>query len=296
MRILITGANGFLGKIITSTLTGNEIYTLGRNAPMNYVFDLAKEIPLLDKKFDVVVHAAGKAHTMVSNKSLPAEFFHVNYQGTLNLLQGLKKEPPNSFVLISTVAVYGRESGNLITEDAPLLAKDPYGKSKVMAETAVSEWCQKYNVKCTILRLPLIAGPNPPGNLHAMIYGIQNGKYANVGGGKARRSIVLASDVAEIIIDAAQIGGIYNLTDGQNPSFHELSMLIATQLNKRKVMNIPFWSAFFLALAGNYLGNKLPLNSEKLKKITLDLTFDDRKARTLLNWNPTPVLNGFKIR
>jgi nucleoside-diphosphate-sugar epimerase len=60
-------------------------------------------------------------------------------------------------------------------------------------------------------------------------------------------------------------------------------------------MNMPFWFAMLVAKFGDLLGNKVPLNTNKLKKITSDLTFDDNKARAAFGWEPTPVLEGFKI-
>ncbi len=107
--------------------------------------------------------------------------------------------------------------------------------------------------------------------------------------------MVLAEDVAKIIPKVAEIGGIYNLTDGYHPSFKELSMLIAKQLNKKPPLNLPSFLVRIIAFAGDLLGSRAPLNSDKLKKITSDLTFDDTKARRILDWNPSLVLEGFRI-
>jgi nucleoside-diphosphate-sugar epimerase len=165
----------------------------------------------------------------------------------------------------------------------------------VEAEMIIQEWCKKNNVICAILRLPLIAGPNPPGNLKSMINGIKKGYYFNIAGGKAKKSMVLAEDVAKIIPVAARVGGIYNLTDGHHPSFSELSMLIAKQSGKSTPFNIPMWLAKLMAKTGDLIGPKAPVNSDKLIKITSDLTFDDSKARQYLGWKPISVLKGFKI-
>ncbi|MGE7773627.1 NAD-dependent epimerase/dehydratase family protein [Chitinophaga sp. NPDC101104] len=297
-KALLTGANGFLGRWISEALeqSGFRVATLGRSECSEYRFDLINEIPGFDEAFDLVVHAAGKAHVAVSTAHPAEDFRKVNTVGTMHLLSALDSQPPAAFVLISTVAVYGVDTGNNISEDAPLLASDPYGSSKIEAEKAVRRWCEERNVKCSILRLPLVAGPNPPGNLNEMINGIQKGRYANIGNGSARKSIVLASDVAAIIATAAENPGIYNLTDGYHPTFCELSMHIAQQLGRRKVPTIPFWLARILSLAGDLTGGGLPINSLKFRKITLDLTFEDTRARTHLGWKPTPVLQGFKIK
>ena len=183
----------------------------------------------------------------------------------------------------------------MIDEDAALNARDPYGLSKIEAEKIIINWCERNNVLCTILRLPLLVGENPPGNLGAMIKGIKKGYYMNIAGGLAKKSMVMADDVANAIIKASLVGGIYNLTDGYHPSFKELSNHIAQQLNKKAPFNIPNWTAKLLANVGDVLGNKAPFNSYKLSKIKADLTFDDSKARNAFGWNPQPVLQSFKV-
>lgn len=299
-KILITGASGFLGSEISTYLNDHkfEIVTLGRSIKSKLQCDLRKEAPQLkSNNLTFVVHAAGKAHSVPGTVEEIQDFYDVNVIGTLNLLKGLENSAiPQSFIFISTVAVYGKERGHLIDENEPLSAKDPYGQSKILAEELIQNWCEKHKVVCTILRLPLIAGPKPPGNLGSMIKGIQKGYYFNIDGGKAKKSIVLAEDVAKIIPIAAEVGGIYNLTDGYHPSFKELSSLLAQQLNKNAPRNIPFVLAKSLALLGDICGESAPINSSKLKKITSHLTFDDSKARNLLKWNPASVLKGFKIK
>ncbi|WP_374951139.1 NAD-dependent epimerase/dehydratase family protein [Mucilaginibacter sp.] len=296
MSILLTGANGFLGREISKYLNNQHIVTLSRSEA-DFAIDLSKMIPEFLPEVEIVVHAAGKAHSVPKTNVEKQAFFDVNVTGTLNLLKGLESAVlPKSFIFISTVAVYGADTGTLIPETAPLNAADPYGRSKIEAELIVKDWCKHNKVICTILRLPLIAGPNPPGNLRSMINGIKKGFYFNIDGGKAKKSIVLAEDVSVLIPVVANIGGIYNLTDGDHPSFKMLSDLIAVQTNKKNPPNIPKWLARLFANVGDLLGAKAPINSSKLLKITSDLTFDDSKARQILNWHPTTVLTGFKIK
>ena len=296
MNCLLTGVNGFLGKIISQQISkSNKLWGLSRSGA-DYNFSLEKEIPIFNLKFDLVVHSAGKAHSIPKTEFEKQEFHEVNRTGTSNLLKGLEKSGlPFQFVFISSVAVYGQDTGNLICENHSLLAKDPYGLSKIHAEYLVQEWCNKHNIICTILRLPLLVGESPPGNLGAMIMGIKKGYYLNIAGGSAKKSMVLAEDVAKSILKVAEIGGIYNLTDGYHPSFEELSNYISTQLDKRKPRNMPLWLARIIANFGDLLGNTAPLNTNKLKKLTSDLTFDDNKARDEFKWDPTPVLVGIKI-
>ena len=295
MKILITGSTGFLGCKIQYGLKGHDIETLSRSNS-NYNFDLASHVPIFDGQFDLVIHAAGKAHSRPKTEIEKQEFYYINVEGTKNLLDGLSKSGvPKYFVFISSVSVYGHEIGCEIDESTLLVASDPYGLSKIKAEKIVLHWCKKNNVICTVLRLPLLVGPNPPGNLKSMINAIRMGFYFNIAGGSARKSMVLVSDVSNYIIRASVVGGIFNLTDGYHPNFKELSNCIADQLGKKYVPNIPMFFAKILAFWGDITGPKFPINSDNLKKITSTLTFDDSKARKAFNWDPTPVLKGFKI-
>jgi nucleoside-diphosphate-sugar epimerase len=128
-----------------------------------------------------------------------------------------------------------------------------------------------------------------------MLIAIKRGYYFNIGAGKAKKSMVLAEDVAKVILKALEIGGVYNLTDGYHPSFSELSYHISKQLGKKKPLNMPLWLAKIASRLGDLFGIIAPLNTIKMKKITSDLTFDDSKARQTFGWNPINVLEGFKI-
>jgi len=296
MDILLTGSNGFLGKIIKSELNHNKIIGLSRSGSADIFCDLSKQVPIIPA-VDVVIHAAGAAHFVPKNKKESDVFFDTNVTGTENLLSAISSSSkyPKSFVFISTVAVYGKDSGQLISEQSPLEATEPYGLSKIRAEEIINEWCKVNNIRCTILRLPLIIGNNPLGNLKTMINGISKGFYFNISGGKAKKSMVLASDVVQILPKLFDIEGIFNLTDGYHPSFKELSQLFSKQLGKPNPKNIPGWLAEIMAGIGDLIGAKSPISSNKLQKILSDLTFDDSKARAHFGWKPTRVLEGFTL-
>ncbi|MEC5166461.1 nucleoside-diphosphate-sugar epimerase [Flavobacterium sp. PL11] len=291
--LLITGSSGFLGRIVFDYIKLQDftITTIGR-ANSDIICDFSKIIPVINVvNVDLVIHLAGKAHSVPRTDIEIQSFFDVNVKGTENLLKGLEQNNlPKQFVFISSVSVYGATTGININEEHPLMATDPYGKSKILAEKLIQDWCAKNMVICTILRLPLVVGTNPPGNLGAMIKGIKKGFYFNIGGGKAKKSMVLASDVALLIPVVAPIGGIYNLTDRRHPNFFDLSTAIASSNNKKKPLNMSVSLAKSLGRLGDFLGENSPINSLKIQKITSDLTFDDSKAVKKINWNPQSVL------
>lgn len=292
--ILVTGANGFLGRHICQAIPAQELYTLSRTDARLPV-DLAQPFTLPDRPYTTVIHAAGKAHSLPRTETEKQAFYDVNTQGTAHLLQALEQltQLPESFVLISTVAVYGLEEGKDITEDAPLRAVSAYGQSKVMAEKLALDWCQKYGVRCTILRLPLLAGEDAPGNLGSMQAAIRKGRFFTIGGGRAHKSMVLAADVAKALIPLSAIGGVYHLTDGQHPTFRQLGSAMATQSGKKAPGNIPYVLALLASAVGELIPG-FPLNRSSLRKMTTDLTFDDQKARNTGLWHPQPVLDFYR--
>ena len=297
MKLLFTGASGFLGNTVYPLLSEYyEVSTIGLALEDDYTLNLAQEIPILKEKYDIVFHAAGKAHSVPKDEVEKQSFFNVNLQGTKNLCKAFENnEKPKAFIFVSTVAVYGCDYGENITEEHPLNGMTPYALSKIQAEQYLQEWCNKHHVTLGIIRPSLIAGPNPPGNLGAMINGIRNGKYFSIAGGRARKSVLMVQDIANLIPLLAEKGGIYNVCDTYQPTFRELESVICRQLGKSMPLSIPYWLAKSMAVVGDCLGSKAPVNSLKLNKITKYLTFSNEKAMRELGWKPMNVLENFKI-
>ena len=296
-KLLFTGGTGFLGKNAMPILKQSyEVTTCGITPNDMIKANFVTEVPNLSEKYDIVLHACGKAHVVPKTEAEKQAFFDVNYTGTKHLCEALEKVGvPKALVFISTVAVYGCDFGEMITEEHPLNGYTPYAKSKIMAEEYLMKWCKKNNVVLGILRPSLLAGKGAPGNLGAMVNGVSKGFYMNIAGGKVVKSILMAEDIARIIPSLTKKGGIYNVCDTRQPSFGELSLSVAKQLGKGKPINIPYWMAWCMAKVGDLLGNKAPINSYKLEKMTKSLTFSNEKARKELGWEPMDVLDNYKI-
>lgn len=284
--LLLTGASGFVGHHILPLLRQDyTVTTCGRKVGQDVICDLTQDVPVFDHAFDVVVHAAGKAHVTPKNDQEVQAFFEVNEQGTINLCRGLERiGVPQSFIYLSSVAVYGLDEGEAVDETWPLNGRTPYAQSKIKAESYLQAWCTAHHVLLTILRPSLMVGPNPPGNLNRMIKGIRQGRYLNIAGGRARKSMLMVEDIARIIPLVENLGGIYNLCDDEHPSFKALSELISRQLRRKTPLNIPYW------LARCFL-----FNSHLFLKMTQSLTFSNQKAKATLGWCPTDVLTHFRI-
>ncbi|MCL6260023.1 NAD-dependent epimerase/dehydratase family protein [Aquiflexum sp. TKW24L] len=294
-NVIVTGGKGFLGKVLVAGFDGNVI-SLGRTADNAIICDLSNEVPKIPFNTNIIIHNAGKAHVIPNTLAEEKEFFLVNSKGTYNLLKGIDSSGAtlSQLVLISTVAVYGKENGIDINEEFPLNGDTPYALSKIEAEVLVTDWGKKNNIPVLIFRLPLIVGKNPPGNLGKMITGIKSGKYFSINNGRARRSLVLADDVVKCIPNNIGKSGIFNLTDGVHPTFKEIEKVIVNQLGVKTPKNMPKILAKILCVVGDRL-IKFPFNSKIYLKMANDLTFNDHKARRELNWKPREALDFFEV-
>jgi len=203
---------------------------------------------------------------------------------------------PRVVLIASTVAVYGLASGSDIDENTPRMADDPYGRSKIEAEDFLRAWGEERGVGVGIARLPLVAGKGAPGNLGAMVRALRNGRYFGVGDGSARRSMVLADDVAEgLCLIAQHGGGLFHLTDRRHPSFRELELALCGALGRRPPRRLPLGFAQAAGLVGSCvsgLGLPAPVTHAAIAKMTSSLTFDDSCAVGALGWAPSAVVDA----
>ena len=289
MNILITGSSGFLGKNLIHHFEKINIpvNTIGRH-DCDYICNLDSEKTNLDTTFDLVIHCAGIAHFDINSTSHLSKNISI-----LNNLISSFNVKPKKFIFISSVSVYGIKEGFGIKENSPLEPKDNYGKSKVFCENIISNWCEKHGVILTILRLPLIIGNYPVGNFKKMVSGIKNGKYFNINYGTSKRSMILVSDIFDIIIPISNIGGIYNMTDNNDPSYFDMSKIIAKKYNK-KTYNLPYPFSFLFAVCSSLFFPIIPFNISIYRKMTQTLTFNSEKIQKTLNWQPNSVLNALE--
>ena len=295
-KLLFTGGTGFLGRNVRPILDQRyEVTTCGITPDDMIKANLAKEVPELPEKYDIVLHACGKAHVVPKTEAEKQAFYDVNYTGTIHLCDALEKVGvPKAIIFISTMSVYGDVAGSNSTEETPLRGDSPYADSKIKAEQYLTDWCSKNGVVLGILRPSLLAGEGAPGNLGAMVNGIKTGKYLSIAGGKAKKSILMAEDIANLVPLVAKKGGVYNVCDDYNPSFGELEASIAKQLGKRKPISIPYWMAKCLALIGDVFSS-FPINSPRLEKIVTSDTWSNEKAKRELGWKPMDVLDNYRI-
>lgn len=297
-KLLFSGASGFLGHNVVPILSKQyDITTIGITRHDNIKANIAQEVPSLLEKYDVILHAAGKAHVYPKNQEEIQSFYDVNYEGTVNICKALEKVGlPKSFIFISTLDVYGLAVGECIDETYPKNPKTHYAISKLKAEEFLIDWAKERGVILGILRPSLMIGPNPPGNLKAMIKGIQKGYYVNISGGHTRKSLMMIQDIAYLVQKIENVGGVYNVCDNRHPSYNELGICISKQLGKsHNPLSIPYWIAWCIAKVGDIIG-VLPIDSHRLEQLTKSNTYSNEKAKKMLGWEPLDVIENFKIK
>lgn len=308
MKLLLTGYPGFIASPVKKWFESHGwiVDTLGlmpttgeSQKGIHYVCNLVGETPVLqDEPYDLVIHAAGMAHFIPKTQSDIQKFYDVNVQGTLHILDALQPSPPKSIIFISSVTVYGMETGEMISEDQPLQPKTPFGKSKVLAEKLILNTSFNKDVVRGIVRLPLVAGKDAPGNLGSMIKAIKKGMYFNVSGGKAVRSVVLNNDIAPFLYELSKHGGTYNFTDRHGLTYASLYEEIQKNVFCPRRPNLPYWVAWCLALGGECLRFVIrcpvPFDFYRLEKLTTSLTFDSSLAEKDIPFCPRPVLENIK--
>lgn len=293
-KLLLTGGYGFIGRNVKPLLDESyEVTTLGLNPKNDIQADLSAGVPSVGS-CDIVLHTAGRAHIVPKNEDEAREFYDINYQGTVNLCASMEKAGvPETFIYVSTTAVYGCDEGENIDETYVLDARTPYAKSKLMAEVFLNEWCWKHSVNLAVIRPPLVVGPNPPGNLGRLIQGIKTGRYLCIGGGKAKKSVLMVQDIARLVPLLEKTAGHYNVCSDDQPTFRDIEMLVCDQLKMKSPKVLPLWAARIFARIGDGLGSKAPINTRVLNKITKSLTFSNEKAKSELGWKPLSIKENY---
>lgn len=291
----MTGASGYLGKEIYSFFKNKKYptITVGRSNVNDIICDLSLEIPSVqEQSIDVLIHAAGKAHTIPKTEIQRKEFFDVNFIGTKNLLKGFGENLPSTIIFISSVAVYGVDSGENIDEYFPLNGQTAYAKSKIMAENEFLIFGKNNNINTVILRLPLITGTSPSGNLGEMINAIRKGFYFRIGNGHSKRTIISTEEVAKVCEIMIGKNGVFNLADSYHPMICEIDKKIGDVYGKR-IKILPKYLLKQVSRLGDVLPI-FPLNSAKFSKLSKSLTFSNSKILKYIDWVPGDSLDKLK--
>ena len=296
--ILITGANGFVGSNLYRSLVqdyrllGVDITTRGKFPPLDiYGWEELDSIP----HCSAIIHLAGKAHD-TSNTTRGEEYFEVNVGLTRKIFDYFLQSQAEKFIFFSSVkAVADAVKDDVLTEEAIPDPRTPYGRSKLAAEEYINKSAvssQQSAVRSIyILRPVMIHGPGNKGNLNLLYNVVRKSIPWPLGAFDNRRSYASIGNVSFVIrqlLERPVEPGIYQVADDEPVSTNDLIRLIARSLNHRpKILRLPPGLIRALARTGDLL--HLPLNSERLKKLTESYVVSNAKLKAALGIEKMPV-------
>lgn len=304
MKILITGVHGFVGTNLVKALSSEHtIYGLDIVSPIKegvrFTFgweylDMDNEIPAVD----AIIHLAGKAHD-TKNEAAADVYFKVNTDLTKKIYDYfLKSNRAKKFIFFSTAKAAADKVEGILTEDVVPSPVGPYGESKIAAEKYIQEHLVD-DKQVYILRPCMIHGPGNKGNLNLLYGVVKKGIPWPLGAFENRRtftSIENLNFVIEGLLTKDVPTGIYNMGDDEALSTNELIEEICKSLGKKAhIWKLPKGLMAGIAKIGGAL--HLPLDSERLRKLTENYISSNAKIKKALGVEKMPVdaREGLKV-
>ena len=269
MKYLITGGNGFVGTFLKDSLlkNGHKVKTLGKSSANDFQVDLTISTTIISEDFDVIIHSASIVHNSSHAGSINQQLIINDLEITFNFLKSIEAINFQKVIFLSSVSVYGIEDGTDIGIFQPLSPKSGYGLSKTISEKLFQ---QKFtHEKLLILRLPLINGPNPKGNIKKALNAINSGKMFLFKGNKAIKSVIELDDLHTFIVSKSlKFYGIHQIKS-YDVKFNDF----IEGLSSKRIYFLPYFSFKLLTLFSKTFRLRKLHNS--LIKISKDLTFID---------------------
>ena len=299
MKILVTGANGFIGRALCAYLSslGHEIVPAVRrpsNIKVEHVVrsELSWRAALMG--CDSVVHLAGRAHVMQDHEPDPLQAFRAaNVVTTTELANRAVEAGVRRFVFMSTIKVNGEETapGCRFKPDDLKNPQDPYAVSKCEAENGLLEIARKTGLEVIIIRPPLVYGPGVKGNFALLIRWINSGWPLPLGAIHNRRSMLALENLVSFAALCADIEAspnvknqIFLVSDGEDVSTSELLRKIAKAYGRNsRLLPLPVGGIRFAA--------RLMSKASIADRLLGSLVIDDSKAREMLGWRPPVTMD-----
>lgn len=293
MSIIITGASGFVGQNLKRYLQekGKTVYPLSLRD--------SKWMNELPKEADALIHLAGKAHD-TSNTSQEVEYFQVNRDLTIAIFEEFLKSEIRDFFYFSSVKAVADTTDGILVEDVNAKPFTPYGKSKLEAEQYILNKELPAGKRVFIIRPCMIHGPGNKGNLNLLYKIVEKGMPWPLASFENQRSFLSIDNLSFMvnsILDKREIAsGVYNFADDVPLSTNELIELIASVLKKKvKLWKVSKGLISTIVKVGDVL--PLPLNSDRLKKLTESYVVSNAKIKHELGIQHLPISTqaGLKI-
>ncbi|MFW5488456.1 MAG: NAD-dependent epimerase/dehydratase family protein [Desulfovibrio sp.] len=294
-RVLVTGANGFIGRPLCKILDqrGFKVRAAMRSPQ---AVEGASQVVIGDisgftgwnealSGVDTVIHLAGRAHIMDDTAADPmAEYRRINRDALVRLAESASRQQVRRIVFVSTIKVLGEATNSTpFRHDSPAEPVDPYSRSKAEAEDALKEICATTDLEYTIVRPPLVYGPHVRANFLRLLKLARNlgaNPFVLV---RNRRSLVSVTNLVDALCTCAvhpnAADQTFLVSDGSPVSTGELLSVLARAMN-RKTLPLPVPSAMF-KLAGSMVGK-----TKEIDRLLGSLVVDDSHLRNQLDWTP----------
>lgn len=304
MKVLITGANGFVGMSLYSTLLkkGHFVRCAVRNDRKSLCFSKKADIcPVGDigrftdwtqamRGIDIAVHLASRVHIMGDLAVDPLEEYRkVNSEGTKKFAAAAANAGVRRVVFLSTAKVNGEQTmGQSFSENDNVCPVDPYSRSKHEAELVLYEIAKSTGMEVAVLRPPVVYGANVKANFLRLMEFVNNGTPLPLASINNRRSMIYLESLVGAIIKCIEHPKAANQTflvsDGEDVSTPDLIRMIARAMGKQPRL-IPLPSGVLKAVG------KITGRTAEIERLTSSLQVDSTKIRKMLDWRPSHTLD-----
>lgn len=294
MRVLVTGANGFVGSTLCPHLValGHEVIPVVRRQSRiadEVIVHGTESWKAALKGCDCVIHLAARAHIMQDQERDPLQAFRANnVDTTIELAKRSVEAGVRRFVFMSTIKVNGEETapGWGFSHDDPVDPKDPYAISKWEAEQGLLEIAKSTGLEVVIIRPPLVYGPGVKGNFASLIKWVKIGVPLPLGAIHNRRSMIGLDNLVNFTALCADIdaspsakGQVFLVSDGGDVSTAELLRKVAKAYRRNsRLFRVP---EGLMRVAARWMGK-----ASITDRLFGSLVIDDSKARKMLGWYP----------
>jgi len=300
-RILVTGANGFVGRELSRTLLARgydvraSVRQLGEHGA-GHISNIADTVSVGDigagtdwlhalKDVDTVIHLAARVHVMQEMSANPLESFRsVNVQGTERLARMAIERGVTRFVYISSISIHGNSSGDrAYAEEDDVQPHSPYAVSKWEGELVLRTIEEESDLEVVIVRPPLVYGAGVGGNFLRLMQWAQKGFPLPLKSIQNKRSFIGIENLADLlescVSNPAAAGETFVASDGEDLSTPDLIDRVAKLMGQSaRLISVP---VSVLRAIGKVVGKEAVLD-----RLCNSLRVDASKARTLLGWQP----------